>query len=182
MTYTVSSGTLNPTHSLSEAAIFPISFIYECCGHCWFQPYDFHHLLRGVVSVHLQILLVGTCQLCSLWSVIGHSHRKMIGQDPICADLHDMGLGLYGNGWAETMFDEGDQNLAIGLVGSVTIEWLSTQADDQSSLHCVVVSTDAMSDHIGRRDARHTGGCSKTSACTGQFGMEWRRGARVCLL
>ena len=31
--------------------------------------------------------------------------------------------------------------------------------DDQSSLHCVIVSTDVMSDHIGRRDASHGGGC-----------------------
>ena len=27
------------------------------------------------------------------------------------------------------------------IVGSVTIEWLTTEADDQSSLHCVVVLT-----------------------------------------
>jgi len=55
---------------------------------------------------------------------------------------------------------------------SVTIVWLTTEADDQSSLHCVdvIVSTDVMSDHIGRRDASCGGGCSKTSACTGQFG------------
>ena len=45
-----------------------------------------HHLLRGVVSVRLKILLVGTCQLCGSWSVAGHNHRKVIGQDPICAD------------------------------------------------------------------------------------------------
>jgi len=31
------------------------------------------------------------------------------------------------------------------IVGSVTIVWLSTEADDQSSLHCVIVSTDVMS-------------------------------------
>ena len=69
-----------------------------------------HHLLRGVVSVRLQILLVGMCQLCGSWSVAGHSYMKVIGQDPICAYLHDMGLGLSENGWAETMCDEGDLN------------------------------------------------------------------------
>ena len=57
------------------------------------------------------------------------------------------------------------------IVGSVTIVWLSTEADDQSSLHCVIVSTDVMSDHIGRQDASRGDGCSKTSAyterCTG---------------
>ena len=56
------------------------------------------------------------------------------------------------------------------IVGSVTIVWLSTEADDQSSLHCIIVSTNVMSGHIGHRDASHGGGCSKTSAYTGQFG------------
>ena len=31
--------------------------------------------------------------------------------------------------------------------------WLSTEANDQSSLHCVIVSTDVMSDHSGCRHA-----------------------------
>ena len=51
-------------------------------------------------------------------------------------------------------------------MGSVAIVWLSTEAGDQSSLHCVIVSTDVVSDHIGRRDASSEGGCSKTSAYT----------------
>ena len=50
------------------------------------------------------------------------------------------------------------------IVGSVTTVWLTTEADDQSSLHCVIVSTDFMPDHIGRWDASRGGGCSKTSA------------------
>ena len=45
-----------------------------------------YHPLRGVVSVRLQIVLVGTCRLCGAWSVAGHNHRKVIGQDPICVD------------------------------------------------------------------------------------------------
>jgi len=57
------------------------------------------------------------------------------------------------------------------IVGLVTIVWLSTEADDQSSLHCVTMSVDIMSDHTGRRDASRGGGCSKTSAHTGQFGF-----------
>ena len=64
-----------------------------------------------------------------------------------------MGLDLSGNGSSETMCDEGDGNLAVGIVGSVTIVWLSTEADDQSSLHCVIVLRDVMSDPTGRRDA-----------------------------
>jgi len=47
-----------------------------------------------------------------------------------------MGLDLSGNGSSETMYDEGDRNLAVGIVGSVTTVWLTTEADDQSSLQC----------------------------------------------
>ena len=78
-----------------------------------------------------------------------------------------MGLDLSGNGSSETMYDEGDRNLALGLV---TMVWLATEANDQSSLQCIIVSTDVMLDYIGRRDASSGGGCSKTSAYTGQFG------------
>ena len=53
---------------------------------------------------------------------------------------------------------------------SVTIEWLNTEADDQSSLQCVVALTGATSDHIWRQDASCGGGCSKISASMGQFG------------
>jgi len=70
-----------------------------------------------------------------------------------------MGLDLSGNGSSETMYD-GEMETWLSLVGSVTMVWLSTEADDQSSLHCVTVSTDVMSDHIGRQDASHGGGCS----------------------
>ena len=37
------------------------------------------------------------------------------------------------------------------IVGSVTVVWLSTEADIQL-LHCVTVSTDVMSDHIGHQE------------------------------
>jgi len=43
-----------------------------------------------------------------------------------------MGRDVSGNGSSESMYDEGDQNLV----------WLTTEADDQSSLHCITVSTD----------------------------------------
>jgi len=59
--------------------------------------------------------------------------------------------------------------LSDSRVGN-SIVWLDTEADDQFSLHCVIVSTDVVSDHIERRDASHGGGCSKTPAYTGQFG------------
>ena len=55
----------------------------------------------------------------------------------------------------------------------MTIVWSTTEADDQSSLLCVIVSTDDMYDHIGRRDASRGDGCSKTLAYTGQFWMRF---------
>ena len=54
--------------------------------------------------------------------------------------------------WTESQWKAGCR-----MVGSVTIVWLTTEADDQSSLHCVTVSTDVMSDLIGRRDASRGG-------------------------
>jgi len=51
-----------------------------------------------------------TCQQCGSWSVAGHNHKKVIELGPICASLHDMDLGPFGNGLAETMYDEGDEN------------------------------------------------------------------------
>ena len=38
------------------------------------------------------------------------------------------------------------------IVGSVTIVWLTTEANDQCSLHCVIVSPDEMSDYIAASD------------------------------
>ena len=59
------------------------------------------------------------------------------------------------------------------IVGSVTIEWLTTEANKRSSLHCTAVSTGAMSDHIGHLGACCGGGCSKTSACMANWGGLW---------
>ena len=42
-----------------------------------------HHPLRGVDSVCLQILLMGTCRQCGSWSVADHNHRKAIGREPL---------------------------------------------------------------------------------------------------
>ena len=143
--------------SVSQMTNNFISF-HKCCvvavhSAIWLR----HHPLHGVVSVHLQILLVGTCRRRGWWSVAGHNHRKVIGQDPVCADLHCMGVGPSGNNFAETM-------CGYRTAGSITLEWLTTEADDQSSLHCVVVSTGAMSDHTRHRHASRGDGCSKTSA------------------
>ena len=70
-------------------------------------------LLHWVVSLRLHILLASTCRLCGSWSVAGHNHRKVIGQDPIYVDVNGMGLGLSGNHWAETMCDEVNQSLVV---------------------------------------------------------------------
>jgi len=74
------------------------------------------HPLHRADSVSLRILLMGTCRQCGSWSVTGHNHRKVFGQDTICASEYDMGLDLSRNGSSETMYDEGDQNLAAGAV------------------------------------------------------------------
>ena len=59
----------------------------ECCSRCidstamWLR----HHLLRGVDSVLLQVLLMGTCRQCGSRSVAGHNRRKVTGWDPVSA-------------------------------------------------------------------------------------------------
>jgi len=72
-----------------------------------------YHPLRAVDPVHLQILLMVTCRQCDSWSDADHNHRKVIGRDPICAGLHDMGPDLLGSGSTETMYEKGDRNLAV---------------------------------------------------------------------
>jgi len=57
---------------------------------------------------------MNTCRQCGSWSVAGHDHKKVIELGPISASLHDMDLDPFGNGLAETMYDEGDQNRAVG--------------------------------------------------------------------
>ena len=44
-------------------------------------------------------------------------------------------------------FDQSAKQLVVGRT--------TTEADNQSSLHCVIVSTDVIPDHIGCRDASH---------------------------
>ena len=73
-----------------------------------------------------------------------------------------MGLDLSGNSSSETM---------CRIVGSLV--WcLSTE----TSLHCSVVSTDVMSDHIALPDASRGDGSSKTSTYIGQSG----RASMIC--
>jgi len=55
---------------------------------------------------------MGTRRQCGSWSVAGYNHMKMIDLNPICA-MNDMGH-LSGNGSSETVYDEGDRNLAVG--------------------------------------------------------------------
>ena len=40
--------------------------------------------------------------------------QEVIELGPNCASLHDMDLDPFRNGLAETMYDEGDQNRAVG--------------------------------------------------------------------
>jgi len=52
--------------------------------------------------------------MSTMWFMVCLNHRKEIGQDPVCASHHDMGLDLSRNGSSETMYDEGDRKLAVG--------------------------------------------------------------------
>ena len=73
--------------------------------------------------------------------------------------------------WALTcpeMTREIETWLSDSRVGNSSV--VDIQKPTTSPLCCVVVSTDVMFDHIGHRDAVLGGGCSKTSAYTGQFG------------
>jgi len=57
------------------------------------------------------------------------------------------GLDLPGNSLSKTMYLWGILKPGCWIVGSVTIVWLTTE--DQSCLHCLIVSTNVMSGHIG---------------------------------
>ena len=114
---------------------------------------------------------MGTCWQCDSWSVT----RWPQSQEGDWARPHLCKLARHGPWLVRKRFIEGHvwrrrSKPGCRIVGSVTVVWLTTEADDQFSFHCVIVSTDAISDHIGRRDASRGGGCSKTSAYTGQFG------------
>jgi len=64
-----------------------------------------HRLLRGVDSVHFPILLMGMCRQCGRWS----------GENPfVQVSTTWVGLDLSGNGSSDTVYDEGDWNLAVG--------------------------------------------------------------------
>ena len=109
---------------------------------------------------------MGTCRQCSSWSVTGHNHWAR----PHLCKLTRHGRWTVRKRFIRDHVFRGRSKPGCRIVGSITIVWLTTEADDQSSLHCVIVSTDVMSDHTGRPDASRGGGCSKTSAYTGQFG------------
>jgi len=113
---------------------------------------------------------MGTCWQCGSWSVT----RWPQSQKGDWARPHLCKLARHGPWLARKRFIEGHvwrrrSKPGCRIVGSVTIVWLTTEAD-QFSFHCVIVSTYAISDHIGHRDASRGGGCSKASAYPGQFG------------
>ena len=139
--------------------------VIYCCSRC--RLWLCHHPLHGVDSVHLEILLMGTCWQCGLWSVAFHNHKK-VGETPFVQVSTTWALPVQKR-FIRDHFSRGRSKPSCRIIGLVKVVWLTTEADDQSCLHCVIVSTDVMSDHIGRRDASHGGGCSKTSTFTGQF-------------
>jgi len=111
---------------------------------------------------------MGTCRQCGSWSVAGHHHRKVIGRDPICA--------IVSTTWALTCLETVHQRpcmtreietwLSDSRVGNNSVVGHKSRRPVLSSLRNLSI----LSDHTVRRDASHAGGCSKTSAYTGQFG------------
>ena len=145
-------------HFMSAAVTVP-------CPAIWLR----HHPLCGVDSVHRHILLMGTCRQCGSWSVAGHDHRKVIGRDSHLCKFAGHGPWPVQKRFNRDRVRRGRSKTGCRIVELVLV-WLTTEADDQSSLHCTFVLTDVMSDHIGHQGASHEGGCSKTSAYTAQFG------------
>ena len=74
----------------------PVVFISRVLQSLWLPAtWLRRHPLRGVDSVRLQILSVGTCRQ---WSVTGHNRKKVTGRGPTCANLHDIVLDPSRNG------------------------------------------------------------------------------------
>jgi len=53
------------------------------------------------------------------------------------------------------------------------VNWLIVWLTKEAEVHCSVILTGVVSDHIGCRDVSWGGGCSKTSAYTGQL-LWWK--------
>ena len=106
----------------------------KCCNRCRFQPYDCVIIrLRGVDSVCLQILLMGTCRLYGSWSVLATITGRWLGETPFVQ---------VSTTWALTCPETVHQRLCM----TREIEtWLSdsrvgnNSVVDQSSLRCIVV-------------------------------------------
>jgi len=142
---------------------------WECCSRCRFQPCDciicfieYIQFTLNFVIGHVSTMRFIVCR----WPRLQEGDR---------ARPHLCKLAWHGPWPVQKRFIRnhvwrGRSKPGCRIVGSVTIVWLTTEADDQSSLHCVIVSTGVMSDHIGRRDASRGGGCSKTLTYTCQFG------------
>ena len=102
-----------------------------------FQPYDLRHRpLRGHVS--------------TMWFMVC---RWPQSQEGGWARPHLCKLARHGPWPVRKRFIRdhvwwGRSKPGCWTVGSIATVWLTTEADDQSSLHCVIVSTNVMSDHI----------------------------------
>jgi len=97
-----------------------------------------------------------------MWSAVVCVHT--CSQTAKLATAQDMQLDMSGSDLAESVFDEEKSGLwkpDCRTVESITIVYLTTEADN---LHCAVMSTSVMSDHIRRLDASVGGGWSKKRA------------------
>jgi len=111
----------------------------------------------------LQILLVCLCQQCGSWSDAAIITRWWLGKTPFVQVCMTWALTCPET-FSRDHVRRQRSKPGCWIVGSVTVVWLITEPDDQSSLHCVTVSTDVMSDHIGRQNTSLRGGWSKASA------------------
>jgi len=87
-----------------------------------------------------------------------------------------MGLDLSENSSSETMYIWQEKSKpGYRIAVSVTILWMTTEADDQSSLHYIIVLTDVMYDHIGRWDASRGGGCNISIRLYNTYDWLWQK-------
>ena len=146
----------------------------KCCSRYRFQPCDCAIPSSALWSRFSTPSNFINRHVSTMWFMVCHWPQSQEGDwvRPHLCKLAQHGPWPVRKWFTKDHVRQGRSKPGCRIVRSVTTVWLTTEADDQSSLHYVIVSTDDMSDHIGHWDASRGGGCSKTSAHTGQFGWD----------
>ena len=118
----------------------------ECCSRCRFQPY--HCVIIRFVE-YIQTAFEFCCRQCGCWPQsqwLGETQSVQVSTTswPVRKQF------IY----RDRIWRWRRSKPGCRIVGSVAIVWLTTEADDQSSLRCVIVSTDVNS---GRDASRGRG-------------------------